>query len=55
MEILGHKLLYRDGEYVAFPNMERLADGTVICAFRHAKERQKEYGKVCLLYTSRCV
>ena len=46
MEILGHKLLYRDGEYVAFPNMERLADGTVICAFRHAKERQKEYGKV---------
>ena len=33
MEILGHKLLYRDGEYVAFPNMERLADGTVIATY----------------------
>lgn len=46
MEIVGHKTIYRDEEYVAFPNLARLADGTVICAFRHAKERQKEYGRV---------
>lgn len=46
MEIIKHQTLYRDGEYVAFPNLDRLADGRVICAFRHAKERQKEYGRV---------
>ncbi len=45
MQILESKTIYRDEEYVAFPNLARLADGTVICAFRHAKERQKEYGK----------
>lgn len=46
MDILTHKTIYRDGEYVAFPNLARLADGTVICAFRHALDRQKEYGRV---------
>lgn len=46
MKILGHKTIYRDEEYVAFPNLSRLPDGHVICAFRHAKERQKEYGRV---------
>jgi len=45
MQILESKTIYRDEEYVAFPNLARLADGTVICAFRHAKERQKEFGK----------
>ncbi len=46
MQIIKHQTIYRDGEYVAFPNLARLADGQVICAFRHAKERQKEYGRV---------
>ena len=46
MRIVEHKTIYRDEEYVAFPNLARLADGTVICAFRHARERQKEYGRV---------
>ena len=44
MKILGHETIYRDEQYVAFPNLARLSDGTVICAFRHARERQKEYG-----------
>ena len=46
MQILESKTIYRDEEYVAFPNLARLADGTVICAFRHALERQKQYGRV---------
>lgn len=46
MKILTHKTIYRDGEYAAFPNLARFSDGTVICAFRHAKERQKEFGRV---------
>ena len=44
MKILYTRTIYRDGEYVAFPNLARLRDGRVICAFRHAKERQAEYG-----------
>ncbi len=46
MKILEHKTIYRDGEYVAFPNLARLQNGQIICAFRHARERQKEYGRV---------
>lgn len=46
MRIIGHQTIYRDGEYVAFPNLAVLADGTVVCAFRHALDRQKEYGRV---------
>lgn len=46
IEILERKCIYRDGEYVSFPNLARLKDGSMICAFRHARERQKEYGKV---------
>ena len=46
MKILETKTIYRDGEYAAFPNLARLSDGTVICAFRHAKERQAQYGHV---------
>lgn len=45
MQILESKTIYRDEEYVAFPNLAKLADGTVICALRHAKERQKELGR----------
>ncbi len=46
MNIVGHETIYRDGDYVAFPNLAHLADGTVMCAFRHAAERQKEFGRV---------
>ena len=42
MQILESKTIYRDEEYVAFPNLARLKDGTIICAFRHALERQKQ-------------
>ena len=44
MEILYSRTIYRDGEYVSFPNLATLADGRVICAFRHAKDRLAEYG-----------
>lgn len=46
MKILEHKTLYRDEQFVAFPNLARLQDNRIICAFRHAQERQKEFGKV---------
>ena len=45
MKIIESKTIYRDGEYVAFPNLARLKNGQVICAFRHALDRQKEYGR----------
>lgn len=46
VRILERKTIYRDGEYVAFPNLARLPDGSVMCAFRHAPDRQKEFGLV---------
>lgn len=46
VEILERKIIYRDGEYVSFPNLATLNDGRVICAFRHAQERQQQYGRV---------
>lgn len=46
MRILSHETLYRDEQYVAFPNLAKFPDGRVVCAFRHALERQKEYGRV---------
>ena len=46
MKILGSETIYRDGEYVAFPCMAKMPDGKIICAFRHARERQKEFGHV---------
>ena len=46
MRIISHETIYRDEQYVAFPNMAKLPDGKIICAFRHAQERQKEYGRV---------
>lgn len=46
MQVINREIIYRDGEYVAFPNLARLKDGKVICGFRHAKERQAEYGHV---------
>lgn len=46
LTIKGNQTIYRDGEYVAFPNLAELKDGRIICAFRHALERQKEYGRV---------
>ena len=44
MRIIETKTIYRDEEYVSFPNLAKLKDGTIMCAFRHAPERQKEYG-----------
>jgi hypothetical protein len=44
MKILEQKTLYRDGEYVAFPNLAWIDDKTLACFFRHARDRQKEWG-----------
>ena len=44
MRILYTRTIYRDGEYATFPNLARLKSGQVICAFRHAKDRQAEFG-----------
>ena len=45
MKIISHETIYRDEQYVAFPNLAKLSDGRVLLAFRHAVERQKEYGR----------
>jgi hypothetical protein len=44
MKILERKTIYRDGEYVAFPNLAWIGEDTLACFFRHAKDRQKEWG-----------
>ena len=44
MKIIERKTIYRDGEYVAFPNLAWIDENTLACFFRHAKERQKEWG-----------
>ncbi|MCQ2437435.1 MAG: glycoside hydrolase [Clostridia bacterium] len=44
MKIQYTKTIYRDEQYVAFPNLAKLKNDQIICAFRHAPERQKEYG-----------
>ncbi len=46
MQILETKIIYRDGEYVSFPNLALLKDGTILCAFRHAPDRVKEFGGI---------
>lgn len=47
MRIIDHQTVYRDEEaYVSFPNLAVLGDGAVLCAFRHAAERQKTHGSV---------
>ncbi len=46
MRIVSHETIYRDEQYVSFPNLTKLPDGRILCTFRHALERQKEYGKV---------
>ena len=46
MRILYTQTIYRDGQYATFPNLARLRDGRVICAFRYAAERQAQYGQV---------
>ncbi len=46
MRIISHETLYRDEQYVAFPCAAKLPDGRILCGFRHAAERQKEYGRV---------
>ena len=44
MKIIERKTIYRDGEYIAFPNLAWIEENTLACFFRHAKERQKEWG-----------
>lgn len=46
MRILETKTIYCDGEYVSFPNLAKLKDDTILCAFRHApdRQRQEEFG-----------
>jgi len=44
MRIIETKTIYRDEEYVSFPNLAQLSDGTIMCAFRHAPERQDQFG-----------
>ena len=44
MKIIERRTIYRDGEYVAFPNLAWIDQNTLACFFRHAKERQKEWG-----------
>ena len=44
MRVLERKTIYRDGEYVAFPNAAWMDGCTLACFFRHAKDRLKEYG-----------
>lgn len=46
MQILETKIIYRDGDYVSFPNLALLKDGTIMCAFRHAPDRVKEFGRI---------
>ena len=47
MKVVDHIVIYRDpAVYASFPNLARLPDGSVICAFRHAKDRQSLYGSV---------
>ena len=45
MRIISHETIYRDEQYVTFPNLVKLPDGRLFCTFRHALERQKEYGR----------
>ena len=47
MRIVETKTIYRDDTaYVSWPNLAELKDGTILCAFRHAPDRQSqpEYG-----------
>lgn len=46
MRIISHETIYRDEQYVSFPCMVKMPDGNILCGFRHAQERQKEYGRV---------
>lgn len=46
MQIISHETLYRDEQYVSFPDLSVMPDGRILCTFRHALERQKEYGRV---------
>jgi len=46
MQILDTRIVYRDGNYVSFPNLALLKDGTIMCAFRHAPSRVEEFGSI---------
>ena len=43
MRIIETKTIYRDDlAYVSWPNLAELKDGTILCAFRHAPDRQNQ-------------
>lgn len=44
MKIIERKTIYRDEEYLAFPNVTWINDDILACFFRHAKDRRKEFG-----------
>jgi hypothetical protein len=44
MKLLERRTLFRDGEYVSFPNLAWIDQDTLACFFRHAKDRRAEYG-----------
>ncbi|MCL2478483.1 MAG: glycoside hydrolase [Treponema sp.] len=44
MKIIERKTIYRDGEYVSFPNLAWIDENELACFFRHAMERQKTWG-----------
>jgi len=47
MQIIGKMIIYESSNiYASFPNLARLSNGKIICAFRRAKDRQKQYGRV---------
>jgi sialidase-1 len=52
LEVLGHSEIYRNphpnlsSEYVAFPAIQALADGSLLCMCRHASARESDDGLV---------
>jgi hypothetical protein len=44
MKVIRYSTLYKDGEYVSFPNMIWISEYHLSLFFRHAKDRQKEFG-----------
>lgn len=44
MQVIERFDIYKDGEYVAFPNLAWIDEDTLACFFRHAWDRRKEYG-----------
>ena len=51
MRIIETKTIYRDDlAYVSWPNLAELKDGTILCAFRHAPDRQSQPQYGCCVH-----